>query len=267
MQTPHLDSLLAVMRQLRDPSSGCPWDVKQTMPSLVRYTLEEAYEVAEAIERGEPLAICQELGDLLFQVVFYAQIAQEQGMFDFDDVARAITEKLIRRHPHVFEKRDSRQLSEQELAQQWERIKREEKNTQQTTSYHSIFETLKQGVPAFKRAYLLQRACADVGFDWDNPQAVLDKVEEEIQELRVEIKQPDNALKIEEEFGDLLFALVNVARHLGIEPEDALRKANLKFEKRFRWIETALASRGELPEQLDITSLEEMWKQAKKNAE
>ena len=267
MQTPHLSELLSVMRRLRDPDTGCPWDVKQSMPSLVRYTLEEAYEVADAIERGDPVEICNELGDLLFQIVFYAQIATEQGLFDFDDVARAISTKLIRRHPHVFDASNERRLTDEQLSAQWESIKQKEKASLEEHALDSVFERLKQGVPAFNRAYDLQNACAGVGFDWHCAEDVFDKVNEELAELKDEVGVNDNQTRIEEEFGDLLFAMVNLARHLDIEPETALRKANNKFERRFRWIESALRAQGQSPQTLPIESLESYWQQAKQAEE
>ncbi|WP_100643884.1 nucleoside triphosphate pyrophosphohydrolase [Alteromonas facilis] len=260
--TPHLQQLLTVMQQLRDPDKGCPWDVKQTMASLVKYTLEEAHEVADAIHRGDAIEIRDELGDLLFQVMFYAQIAQEDGLFGFDDVAKAITDKLVRRHPHVFTE-SANDLSDDALQQQWEAIKLEEKR-QKKPSFKSVFDSLKRGVPAFTRAYEMQQACAKVGFDWPEPLGVLDKIAEEVEEVRHELQQPTHCkAAIEEELGDLLFACVNLARHLSVDPEQALTKANLKFETRFNHIENTLLARGSQFEEMSLAQLEELWKEAK----
>ncbi|WP_100656068.1 nucleoside triphosphate pyrophosphohydrolase [Alteromonas flava] len=258
----NLTRLLQIMQQLRDPINGCPWDRKQNMTSLLKYTLEETYEVADAILRAEPTAICDELGDLLFQVVFYAQIAHEQGQFSFDDVAKAIADKLIRRHPHVFE--DSTVVhTDEELAAQWEAIKATERQlTKETQS--SILDRVKRGVPAFQRAYELQDACAKVGFDWDSIGPVLAKVEEEVTELRSELNASTlDKEAAEEELGDLLFAVVNLARHMKVSPELALTKACQKFEGRFNYIETAIQEQDKQIHAVSLEEMEALWEEAK----
>ncbi|MBT0585214.1 nucleoside triphosphate pyrophosphohydrolase [Alteromonas oceanisediminis] len=257
--------LLEIMRTLRDPDNGCRWDRKQTMSSLLRYTIEEAYEVADAVERGDIDDIHDELGDLLFQVVFYAQIASEQHAFDFDDVAGRIADKLVRRHPHLFSDAPH-DLSEDALAEQWQAIKAQEKRQKKTDprSTKSIFDDIHRGLPALSRAVELQKACAQVGFDWPNVMPVLDKVEEELLELKQEITAEQPAMdSVQEEFGDLLFAAINVARHLNIDAETALRQANLKFEKRFRSIEQHTAAQGLSVDQHSLSQLEALWQRVK----
>lgn len=266
-ELPNMERLLGVMHRLRDPERGCPWDVKQTMDSLVKHTLEEAYEVADAIHRGELIEIRNELGDLLFQIVFYAQIAQEQGAFSFDDIAAAISDKLVRRHPHVFED-TGQQLSDEELSAQWQSIKAAEKaETNDGNEASSVFTELKHGVPALQRAEALQRACASVGFDWPDTKGVIAKVREEVEEVDEELgKQSIDAAAIEEELGDLLFAIVNLARHLNIEPELALQKANIKFESRFHHVEQCVADLKRDWLSFDLDELEAFWQQAKMQA-
>lgn len=271
--------LLAIMAQLRDKESGCPWDVKQTMESLTRYTIEEAYEVADAIASGDMHDIKDELGDLLFQVVFYAQIANEQDAFSFDDVAQSISDKLVRRHPHVFAGTNSGDaLSEASLNAQWEAIKAQEKRAKKATS-NSILDNVPTGMPALMHAQKLQKACAKVGFDWPEVMPVLDKVREEVDEIAQEIHiasesestesgdiLPLNHDAIEEEIGDALFAMVNLSRHLKVDADTALRKASHKFAARFKGVEQLAREQGT---ELDTMSLEEMetlWQTIKRNS-
>lgn len=271
--------LLAIMTQLRDKKSGCPWDVKQTMESLTRYTIEEAYEVADAIASGDMGDIKDELGDLLFQVVFYAQIANEQDAFSFDDVAQSISDKLVRRHPHVFGDTNSDDaLSDASLNAQWEAIKAQEKRAKKATS-NSILDNVPSGMPALMHAQKLQKVCAKVGFDWPEVMPVLDKVREEVDEIAQEIDiasksqsaeaggtLPHNHDAIEEEIGDALFAMVNLSRHLNVDADTALRKASHKFAARFKGVEQLAREQGT---ELDTMSLEEMetlWQTIKRNS-
>lgn len=260
-----IEKLKHIMALLREPEKGCPWDIEQSMQSLIKHTLEEAYEVADAIYRQNPEHICEELGDLLFQIVFYAQIGQEQGYFSFDDVANSICEKLIRRHPHVFADNVSK-LSAEDVAVQWQAIKNAEKLAKPAAkSPHSVFDSLSNGKPALMRANDLQKACANVGFDWDQVTLVLDKVKEEIEELHVEMQHGDsNTQKQEEEYGDLLFAMVNLGRHLDIDPDTALQKANLKFERRFRRVEELADNQQTALKTLSLESMEKLWITVKK---
>ena len=271
--------LLQIMVELRDTESGCPWDVKQTMETLTRYTIEEAYEVADAIAQGDMEDIKDELGDLLFQVVFYAQIAAEKDEFTFDDVAQSISEKLVRRHPHVFAKHSSSNnspLNENELNAQWEAIKAEEKRIKQQASEipsnTSILDSVPKGMPALMYAQKLQKACAKVGFDWPDAAPVIDKVREEVEEIQQELdakaqnKYLNNQQAIEEEIGDALFAMVNLARHCKVDADSALRNASHKFAARFKGVE-ALAKQQQA--QLDDLSLDEMealWQKVKQSS-
>ncbi len=256
-----IDQLLQIMRDLRDPLRGCPWDLEQSFQSLVPHTIEEAYEVADAVETGSPAALCDELGDLLLQVVFYAQIAQDSGLFNFDDVARAVTEKMLRRHPHIYaaDVQTITTAAQQESA--WEDIKARERTEQGASTSvlaTSILDGVTAGLPAATRAMKLQKRVAKVGFDWDNPGEVADKVREELDELLAEC--PDNnAERLDDEFGDLFFSVINLGRHLKLDPEATLRRANRKFERRFRLMEKDLP-----PDK--ATSLAEMtraWERAK----
>ncbi len=249
-----VDRLLELMTQLRDPDSGCPWDLAQTYASIVPHTIEEAYEVADAIAREDLIDLKDELGDLLFQVVFYAQLAKEEGAFVFAEVAAAITEKMIRRHPHVFSNTSYSDVSEQ--SQAWEQIKQKEKAT------NSVLDGVPLALPALTRALKLQRKAASVGFDWSEISPVLAKIEEELQEVRIELEQ-NNAQRLEEEIGDLLFACINLARHSKVDPEAALRHCNRKFETRFRHIETWLAENGSSPKQASLQEMDALWERAK----
>lgn len=256
---PQLQRLLDVMAALRDPDTGCPWDVKQTMTSLIPYTIEEAYEVADAIERGTMADVREELGDLLFQVVFYAQIASENGQFAFGDVCDVMSEKLIRRHPHVFGNAAGLVMSEDELATQWDAIKQTEKPQK---AENGFFEHIPSGLPALKYAYKLQKACAKVGFDWPDITPVLEKVREEVEEISQELNasSPDQSA-VEEEIGDALFAMVNLARHAGVDADSALRKASIKFARRF----DAVCERADEPlSNLSLEEMEALWQQVKK---
>ncbi|HUH38092.1 MAG TPA: nucleoside triphosphate pyrophosphohydrolase, partial [Spongiibacteraceae bacterium] len=243
-----LRELLAIMARLRDPQHGCPWDLQQDFASIVPHTLEESYELAEAIAQNDPAAIRAELGDLLFQVVFYAQLGREQNWFDFDAVARGIADKLLRRHPHVFpdarlsSAADCEGLSAEQVSANWEAIKAAERAGQQQTG---VLDDVPLALPALSRAAKLQRRASRVGFDWHNASGVLDKIREECAEVAA-AKDPQAQL---EEMGDLLFACVNLARFLAVDPEAALRAANGKFERRFQYIEQCLAEQGRSPAQ------------------
>jgi MazG family protein len=264
-----LDDLLVVMARLRDPERGCPWDVKQNFSTIAPYTIEEAYEVADAIARGDLEGLKDELGDLLLQVVYHAQMAGEQSRFEFSDVADAITRKMIRRHPHVFG--DPALRDEFLKANLWERIKAEEKaeRGESVAGVASRLDDVPIALPALTRAVKLQKRAAEVGFDWPSLAPVLAKAEEEIAELKeAVIAQGDAAsgtrsTKIKEEFGDLLFVMANVARHLKVDPEAALREANAKFVRRFKSIEQALAKEGRRCEDATLEEMDRLWDEAK----
>ena len=258
MTTPSpIDALREVMRRLRDPLGGCPWDREQTFATIAPYTIEESYEVADAIARDDMRDLKEELGDLLFQVVFHARLAEEQGLFDFDDVAAAMSEKLIRRHPHVFGDVGDRTADEQNTA--WEVTKAAERKAK---NKHGILDDVPLGLPALTRAAKLTKRAARVGFDWPSLGEVVDKLDEETAELKVEIASGD-VIKARAELGDLLFVMANLARKLDVEPEDALRLTNQKFVRRFAAIETALAADGRTPEQSDLAEMDALWNAAK----
>ncbi|MEC9168250.1 MAG: nucleoside triphosphate pyrophosphohydrolase [Pseudomonadota bacterium] len=302
-----MQRLLKIMAQLRDPQSGCPWDVKQTMESLTRYTIEEAYEVADAIATGDMHDIKDELGDLLFQVVFYAQIASESRAFSFDDVAKSISDKLVRRHPHVFANAlasegvgDTNEnvtvertlLSDSTLNAQWDAIKAQEKQLKKQRLKQddeaiepSILDSVPKGMPALMYAQKLQKACAKVGFDWPDAAPVIDKVREEVEEIQQELdfKQraqgalktgvvplnsgvPDNQQAIEEEIGDALFAMVNLARHCKVDADTALRNASNKFANRFKGVERLAAEQGDKLDALTLDEMEALWQQVKQTS-
>jgi nucleoside triphosphate diphosphatase len=261
--------LIDIMAALRDPVRGCPWDVQQTFASIVPFTLEEAYEVADAIERGTAEDLREELGDLLLQVVFHARMAEEAGLFDFGRVVEAITAKLIRRHPHVFG--DTGALSSDDVKALWGRIKADEKRAKLASSASggqpqaakaSALDGIPLALPALSRAMKLQEKAGKVGFDWNDVRAVLDKMREEIAEVEAEITGGSQEA-LSGEVGDLLFAAVNLARHLKVEPEAALRGANAKFERRFTHIETRLAEAGQTPESATLDEMEGLWAEAK----
>lgn len=264
-----LDDLLHLMARLRDPQHGCPWDLKQDYASIVPHTLEEAYEVADTIERGDFEHLQGELGDLLFQVVYYSQLAREEGRFAFDGVVDSITRKLVRRHPHVFPTGDlyapldTPSLSEAQVKSRWEEIKAQERAEKSEPEQLSLLDDVPAALPALSRAAKLQKRAATVGFDWPDALPVLDKVREELDEvLQAMADGDDDAL--EDEIGDLLFATVNLARHLKHDPENALRRANRKFERRFRFIEQALRDSGRPIEDCTLEELDALWGEAKR---
>ena len=261
--------LIEIMAALRDPVDGCPWDVEQTFASIAPYTIEEAYEVADAIERGGAEDLREELGDLLLQVVFHARMAEEAGLFDFGGVVEAITAKLIRRHPHVFG--DAKALDPGEVKALWGRIKADEKRVKLAAGANGgrpreakpgALDGVPLALPALSRAMKLQEKAGKVGFDWNDALAVLAKIREEVAEVEAEIAE-GSAQAIKSEVGDLLFAAVNLARHLKVDPEAALRGANLKFERRFAHIESRLAERGRTPKSASLDEMERLWAEAK----
>ncbi len=265
-----LNDLLHLMARLRDPQHGCPWDLQQNYASIVPHTLEEAYEVADAIENGDFDHLPGELGDLLFQVVYYSQLAKEEGRFDFSTVIDAITRKLIRRHPHVFPDGDLYgspelpRLDEAAIKQRWEEIKAEERAEKAAAPEQlSLLDDVPSALPALSRAAKLQKRAAQVGFDWPEALPVVDKVREELGEV-LEAMSENDPKAIAEELGDLLFVVVNLARHLKVDPENALRAANGKFERRFRFIEQALREAGRPIESCDLEALDALWGAAKK---
>ena len=263
MSTPHysLPDLLALMQQLRDPQRGCPWDRKQTFASIVPYTLEEAYEVADSIEREDWQALKGELGDLLFQVVFYCQMAQEKAWFNFDDVVDTVSEKLVRRHPHVFA--EAKFADTAAVNANWEAEKSRERQ-QKDALATSVLDDIPLALPALTRANKIQKRCAGVGFDWPELKPVLDKVLEEVDEVMHEVNQPvRDEQKVAEELGDLLFATVNLVRHLKKEPEQVLRDANSKFERRFRAVEQDLLRMGLSVQQASLEQMESAWQRVK----
>lgn len=254
--------LLAIMARLRAPDGGCPWDLEQDFPTIAPYTIEEAYEVEDAIRRGDPAALKDELGDLLFQSVYHAQMAAERGWFGFADVAAAIADKMIRRHPHVFGEDKTRTTQEQTHA--WEVQKQAERASRAETG---VLAGIAPGLPALSRAAKLTRRAARVGFDWPDAAAVLDKLEEEAGELRAELRnggQAPDPERLRDEVGDLLFVLANLARKLDLDPEDCLRGANAKFERRFGHMEQSLAREGKTPSDLGLDALEALWLAAKR---
>ncbi|MCW8955820.1 MAG: nucleoside triphosphate pyrophosphohydrolase [Gammaproteobacteria bacterium] len=252
----NMTKLLEIMASLRNPTNGCPWDIKQTFQTIVPYTLEEAYEVADSIERGQMSELKDELGDLLFQVVFYTQMAKEQGLFEFDDVVQAINDKLIRRHPHVFA--DAEYKDDQSLHQAWEQAKASERDDRAEQEAAGILDGVARALPSLKRAQKLQKRAASVGFDWPTVEPVLDKIEEEIQELREAMAAQDKAAQFEET-GDLLFSCVNLARHLDIDAEEALRHGNAKFEHRFGAVEQKVNESDREFNQHSLDELEALW--------
>jgi MazG family protein len=255
-----IQSLLDIMRQLRDPDSGCPWDLRQNFHSIVPYTIEETYELADAIAAEDFAQIHDELGDVLFQVVFYSQMAKEQGLFSFDDVVNGISRKLLRRHPHIFAKPDERQVSEQEVKERWEQIKGEER---QQKNQVGALDDVPRALPALSRSQKLQKRAASVGFDWSELDAVRGKMDEELGELAEAVSEGDSAA-IESEVGDIFLAMVNLARHLGVDAEAALRHANRRFEDRFSLMETAAERDGSQLSEESLERLEERWQAAKR---
>ena len=248
--------LIEIMAALRTPGSGCPWDLEQTFRTIAPCTLEEAYEVADAIARGNLDDLRDELGDLLLQVAFHARMAEEQGAFDFGDVVETVTAKLVRRHPHVFADADGK--TAKAVKGLWERIKLQEKADRGEAAPTGALAGVPIALPALTRALKLQNKAGNVGFDWNDPRAVLAKIREEADEIEAELDGPDTT-KATAEVGDLLFAVVNLVRHLGADPEDVLRQANLKFERRFGSIESALASRGKTPKDATLAEMDALW--------
>ena len=270
-----IDRLVVIMTMLRDKQHGCPWDLEQSIKSLLPYTLEEVYEVADAIENNDLVELEDELGDLLFQVIFYAQIAKEQGAFDFQDIATAISSKLLRRHPHVFPDGDMKKfgipqnISADQVVVNWEAIKeveREEKRKKggkkASQQLESLLDDVPRALPAMERARKLQKRAAQVGFDWAGIGPVLEKLKEEVQEFEEALAGGD-AERMSDELGDVLFAAVNLARHSKIEPEVALRYANRRFEVRFKWIEVALTAKGRSLKEASLEELDMLWDEAK----
>ena len=265
-----ISRLIEIMEALRQPETGCPWDVVQTFETIKPYTIEEAYEVADAIERKDMDDLCEELGDLLLQVVFHARIAEERGEFAFGDVVDAVTSKMIRRHPHVFAVSEADTPDSVKL--QWDRIKAEEKRERaERRARRGITEDFKAGFlggvqrsqPALTEALKLQEQAARAGFDWSDPAPILDKIEEEIAELREALAE-GKPEKVSDELGDLIFALVNIGRHVKADPEDALRGTNTKFRRRFNHIETSLTENGETLEEASLERMEDLWQAAKR---
>ncbi|MFL6947289.1 MAG: nucleoside triphosphate pyrophosphohydrolase [Xanthobacteraceae bacterium] len=255
----NIAALIEIMAALRTPGSGCPRDLEQSFATIAPYTIEEAYEVADAVARGDLDDLRDELGDLLLQVAFHARMAEEAGAFDFGDVVHAVTQKLLRRHPHVFG--DAGSLSTEAVNAQWERIKAEEK-AERRGGRGGVLAGVPVALPALTRALKLQTKAGQVGFDWNDPLAVLAKIREEADEIEAEIVDGRHA-EAGEEVGDLLFAVVNLARHLGRDPEDALRATNAKFERRFAAIERALAARGKSPEESTLAEMDALWNDVK----
>ncbi|HZL39857.1 MAG TPA: nucleoside triphosphate pyrophosphohydrolase [Pseudolabrys sp.] len=252
--------LIEIMAALRTPGSGCPWDLEQTFRTIAPSTLEEAYEVADAIARGNLTDLKEELGDLLLQVAFHARMAEEQGVFDFGDVVETVTAKLVRRHPHVFA--DAEGHTAKAVEGLWERIKMQEKAERGEAAAIGVLAGVPIALPALTRALKLQAKAGRVGFDWNDPRAVLAKIREEADEIEAELDNLDKS-DAAAEVGDLLFAVVNLARHLGADPEDILRQTNLKFERRFGSIERALAARGKTPKDATLTEMDALWDAAK----
>jgi MazG family protein len=254
-----IEELLLIMRRLRDPNGGCPWDLEQNFSTIAPYTIEEAYEVASAIEAKDYAALKDELGDLLLQVVFHAQMASEAKLFAFEDVVRAICDKMIRRHPHVFAAGGAKTPEAVSVA--WDEIKRRERASKPAGTT-SLLDDVPRALPALVRAVKLQNRAAQVGFDWPSAVNVTDKIVEETREL-AEAHASETPAKIAEEFGDLLFVVANLARHLKLDPEDALRAANAKFVRRFKAIEAGLAAQGRTPEDASLEEMEALWQKAK----
>ncbi|KTT28218.1 nucleoside triphosphate hydrolase [Pseudomonas oryzihabitans] len=264
-----LDDLLHLMARLRDPQHGCPWDLQQDYASIVPHTLEEAYEVADAIAKRDFPQVRDELGDLLFQVVYYSQLGREDGHFDFAQVVDGITRKLVRRHPHVFPDGDLHgpldlpRLDEATIKRRWEEIKAEERAEKAAAPEQlSLLDDVPAALPALSRAAKLQKRAANVGFDWADATPVVAKIQEELDEVR-EAMANGQAAQVAEEVGDLLFVMVNLARHLRVDAEDALRQANAKFERRFRYIEDALKAQGRTPQEASLEEMDALWDAAK----
>ncbi|MCH2545989.1 MAG: nucleoside triphosphate pyrophosphohydrolase [Alphaproteobacteria bacterium] len=255
-----MDTLLKIMAQLRDKDNGCPWDVEQDFASIAPCTIEEAYEVVDAIYENDMDHLREELGDLLLQVVFHAQMASEEGLFNFDDIANGISQKLIRRHPHVFG--DAKIKTAAAQTESWEAIKAQERAHKQTKA-QSLLDDVPKALPALTRAYKLQKRAAKVGFDWDTTAPILAKLEEESRELQAEIDAGASKDKLTDELGDILFVCVNLARQVKVDPEEALMSTNRKFERRFRYIEHELALQGRTAEDATLKEMDILWDAAK----
>ena len=259
-----IDQLLEIMARLRDPRGGCPWDLQQDFSTIAPYTIEEAYEVADAIDRGDLDDLKGELGDLLFQVAFHAQMAREQGAFGFDDVVASICDKMLRRHPHVFG--DASHDDAAAVEQSWHAIKQAEREAAGDTD-DSALAGIARGLPEWQRALKLQKRAARTGFDWPDVAPVLDKLREEVDEVQAEFESaahPGRHARLEDEIGDLLFVCANLARHARVDPGSALRRANLKFERRFRAMEALAAARGQVMSALDLEQQEALWQAVKR---
>jgi nucleoside triphosphate diphosphatase len=259
--------LQTLMARLRDPQDGCPWDLKQTFESVAPHTLEEVYELVDAIEQGDTAQIRQELGDVLFQLIFYSQLGKECGDFDFDDVVHEIATKLLRRHPHVFpegsleSRRDGQAPDDERIKARWEEIKQQERAEK---SQHSLMDDIPTALPASTRAVKLQKRARQLGFDWDNIHAVFDALRGELAELEVELEAGDNAA-IADEMGDVLFSAINLCRHLKLDPETVLRAAGGKFERRFRYVEQRAREEGIAATEGQNPQLDMFWTEAKRN--
>ncbi|WP_445678460.1 nucleoside triphosphate pyrophosphohydrolase [Radicibacter daui] len=259
-----LNRLLEIMARLRDPQGGCPWDIEQTFTTIAPYTIEEAYEVADAIEKGDMASLREELGDLLLQVVFHSRMAEEDGHFAFEDVARAVNDKMIARHPHVFGSVEVESAEAQTRA--WEDMKAQERKAKAATrdGRTSVLDDVAAALPALLRAAKLQKRAARVGFDWENAGQIFDKIAEEMDEVRAELSAPQiDRARLEDEIGDLIFAVTNLARHLDIDPEGALRATNAKFTRRFHHIEARLGAEGRSPAEATLEEMEAYWQEAK----
>ena len=257
---PNIESLLEIMRRLRDPETGCPWDREQTFATIAPYTIEEAYEVAGAIEDGDWVSLKDELGDLLFQVVFHSRMAEERGLFAFDDVVAAVCEKMLRRHPDIFGGGETIENAEAQTVA-WEEHKRRERAAKPA---QGLLDDVPRALPALLRAVKLQKRASTVGFDWDSAPKVIEKIVEEAAEIAEAQAQGAEPARVEEEFGDLLFAAANLARHVKVDPEAALRAANAKFTRRFKFIEAALAARGRTTADATLDEMEALWQEAKR---
>ena len=259
-----INTLLQIMEQLRDPETGCPWDKQQNFESIIPYTIEEAYEVQDAIFNSDMTALCDELGDLLLQVVYHSQMAKESGEFEFKDVVNVICEKMIRRHPHVFG--DEQFESVEEIKQSWEQIKQQENGTATlSNTSQGILSQVLLTLPALKQAQKLQKKAANVGFDWDNISPVLDKVREECTEIELALQNDEEKTAIVHELGDLLFSVVNLARHLEVDAEISLLKSNRKFIRRFEFIENELSKQGKAFDDCELDELDHLWELAKQS--
>ena len=258
-----IDQLLDLMSQLRDPEVGCEWDIEQTPETIAPYTIEEAYEVADAIASGDVDQLKDELGDLLFQIIFYSQMSREKGGFDFDDVAEGITIKMRNRHPHVFGTAKKRSPEEQNIAWEVQKAQERKEKARKTGHRESALDGVALAFPSLIRAQKIQKRAAEQGFDWPDLAPVIAKVREELEELEIEIEASSPTQRIGDELGDLFFAAVNLARHVDIDAETALKKATEKFERRFRYIENKLRSAGKEPKQTGLEEMERLWSKAK----